>query len=549
MPSDVRPPEGAIRRIHLAIAILFILLLAVFVFRYRSEGATFGPYSTRYLVGLIAPFLALSTLLLLAGRARTRRRVSAPIAGAVAAAALLAGWVWAFTVSDEYVSIGMMLLVPATLLSIWSCARGAVEPLMAGSIVMLAGMGLFLPELPGLVSRDPLVVWGDNTTFATLFPRQPPFMGEGGRLRPSLDVLMRAPEYPRGARLVTESNGFRNTGPIPRVPADGEYRILSLGDSFSTGYCADQDAFFGSLLQKELSTRLTPKRRVRVLNAEVSDPAYGLWYLQNHGMDWHPSLVIYGLSGNDAMQAEQFFGDGRLFRLEGGRLVPNPGFDPALPAAWDRFEQFAYPAPGAPPAGWRGATAASFARKLARFRIFDRLGRALTTGRQTPVDMPGYASSWERLDGRKRLVDGSSDIGFFYRPGGPPIEAMHTALFGLLDAMAATARDGGARFLLVIHPQRYQVQPRDWDAIARRWNLDPADFDLRLEDRRLAAFCTARGLDCCDPVEAFAAAARENGVGLYLPGGDMHYDRLGHQIAAAAAASCVERLTAAAQRP
>src|SRR5262249_10866486 len=134
-----------------------------------------------------------------------------------------------------------------------------------------------------------------------------------------------------------------------------------------------------------------------------------------------------------------------------------------------------------------------------------------------PVDMPEYATAYERADGRKRLIDGSANLGFSYRPGGEPIERMHAAFADLLVAMDATARRGGARFVLVVHPERYQAQPADWDLLARRWSLRPSDFDLELSNRRLAALAAAQGIEICDLLQAFRLAAASGD--LYLPAG------------------------------
>ncbi|HKY31368.1 MAG TPA: hypothetical protein VJV23_02445 [Candidatus Polarisedimenticolia bacterium] len=544
MPTEPSSPQALIRRTHRLAGLLFLVLAGVFVFKYRSEGAALGPYSTRYWLGVIAPYAALAVALVAAGRGvpRGRRRSSGPIPApalwTTAAATLAAGWFWAFRIADELVSVGMMVLVPLVLLALLGRLTGAVEPLLAGGVAAAAGIALFAVELPGALSRPALVVWGDDATFATLFPKEPPFLGEGGRLRPRLDVLMRAPEYRTGARLATDRHGFRNVQDVPAEPSAGEHRILSLGDSFSTGYCADQEEFFGSLLEKEISSLLPPGRSVRVLNAEVSDPAYGLLYLQEHGLSFRPHLIVYGLSGNDAMQAEQFLGPDRLFHLREGRLEPNPGFDPSVPSAWDRFSWFAYPRAGSPSSSLV-EPAAVLARKLLRFRLLHGLLAPALDGRHRPADMPGYASAYEQADGRKRLIDGASNLGLFYRPGGGPVEAMHAALLDLLDAMEEAARRGGARFLVVVHPQRYQVQTPDWEFLVRRWGLDPAEFDLRLYNRRLAEGCTQRGLDCCDLVEGFATAWRRDPASLYLPGGDTHFSRLGHRTAAALAAECV----------
>jgi hypothetical protein len=154
--------------------------------------------------------------------------------------------------------------------------------------------------------------------------------------------------------------------------------------------------------------------------------------------------------------------------------------------------------------------------------------------------MPSYAEAYESRDGHKRLIDGSANLGFFYRKRLEPVETMHAVSEDLLGRMNREAMQGGARFLLVIFPQRYQVQPRDWEAMRRRWSLKEDDFDLTLANRRLAEFCRREGIACCDLLEPFRReAARQS---LYLPEGDTHFNRHGHQVAAAAAARCVESL-------
>jgi len=311
--------------------------------------------------------------------------------------------------------------------------------------IAAAGCLLFAAELVEHPFGTSLAVWGDESTFATLFPREPPFIGPGGRLRPGLDVRMRAPEYRQGARLVTNSAGFRNESEFAARPEAGVLRPLSLGDSFSTGFCADQEAFFGAMLEKLLNSS-RPLGRVEIMNAEVSDPAYGLHYLQSHGMGYLPSVVIYGLSGNDMMQAEQFLGEDRLFR-------PNPGFDPAIGSAWSRFRDYAYPTAGDPD-GSSPRLASAFLTKLTR--LLSSLAAHAEREAARPVAMPSYAEEYERADGRKRLIDAAANLGFHYRSGARTLEPFYRATFDLLTAMDRTARDKSASFLLVIHPSRLQ---------------------------------------------------------------------------------------------
>src|SRR5262245_11994581 len=421
-PGEARV-ESLLRAIHAGLLMLFIAVGTAFVIKYRSEDPVFGPYSLRYLGGVIVPWiLAAATVALLelrrrprsAGSPTERPRVPVRIAVVVAVAATAAGAAYSLKISDEYVSVVFLLLTPGLVAFLWAESSLGAEPLMASGLLLAMGITLFAIELPSLMSGSPLVVWGDGSTFATVFLMEPPFIGPGGRLRPRVDASMRAPEYPRGARIVTDGSGFRNSNEVAAEPAPGETRVLSLGDSFSTGYCADQESFFGTLLERALA-KADPTRRISVLNAEVSDPAYGLMYLQAHGMALRPAIVVFGLSGNDVMQAEQFFGADRLFSWDDHRrLQRNPDFDAGEQSAWDRYRDFVYPAPGEGGADFP-RVAPLMLSKLARFRAFSWLAGAAGRERQRPVVMPSYAERYEREDGHKRLIDGMANLGFYYK--------------------------------------------------------------------------------------------------------------------------------------
>lgn len=548
-PEETQGQERIERLIGSAFRVTLLILIAVgapFVLGYRSEAPTWGPFTARYLFGVLIPFAIIALFALAAALAWdfVAHRLAAGAGRLPRLAAIVLFWgaglatiAYAAFISDEHVSVLMALLAPGALALAWHASFRGVSAFLTLTPILLFAIALFGAELATGAAR-PLAVWGDASTFATLFPREAPFIGPGGRLRPKLDTRMRAPEYPAGAAIVTNAEGFRNRNEfaIPR-PWD-EVRVLSLGDSFSTGFCADQDHFFGSLLEEEMRA---VSERVRVMNAEVSDPAYGLHYLQAHGMRYMPGLVVYGLSGNDIMQAEQFYGPDRLFQLtEEGKLEANPAFDPAIDDAWTRYSGFTYKVAGDPSAE-PSRIATVILGKLARFRLFAMLGSASRRQGSRPVPMPGYAADFERGDGRKRLVDGASNLAFFYRPGGAPVEAMYSAFFDLLRQMQKTAAAGGARFILVLHPSRLATQPQDWEVMKQRWNLEEEDFDLTLPDQRIAEFCRHEGIALCDLREDFITDA-SRGKNLYLPGGDTHYSRDGHAVAAAAAARCVRPL-------
>ena len=85
-----------------------------------------------------------------------------------------------------------------------------------------------------------------------------------GSLAPGMDVLTVGLDTPLPRRLRTNSWGFRNSADFPREKPPGELRVLSLGDSYSTGYHLGQERFLGPLLERRLGSALAG-RTVRLL--------------------------------------------------------------------------------------------------------------------------------------------------------------------------------------------------------------------------------------------------------------------------------------------
>jgi hypothetical protein len=136
----------------------------------------------------------------------------------------------------------------------------------------------------------------------------------------------------------------------------------------------------------------------------------------------------------------------------------------------------------------------------------------------------------EAKDGRKRLLDGYANLGFFFSAGSRVVEPMWERFFEILQEMDQTARSEGAVFVLVIFPQRFQVQPRDWQVMCDHAGLVSRDFDLELPERRILDYCRQHGILCLDLLEPMRQAAATQD--LYLPAGDMHFNQVGTRIAA-----------------
>jgi len=516
---------------------------------YQSWKPAVGPYSVSYLAGVLIPFFILAALqVALSLRTPPGRKERVPRATliAVLVVATLGGLVWALRIPEPRSAVFVIFWVPAVALLAFYRWLGAPELALSGVGPLALLTLLFAGELP-MHPLLPVVNWGDVSSMSYLFPTHEPYSGKGGRLRPNLRARMRSAEYPGGAVLVTNEDGFRNTETVPLRAAPGEYRILSLGDSQSCGYGATQGAFFGPFVEARLRS-LPSNPDVKVLSAEVSDPAYALYYLQQHGLSYAPDLVIYGLSGNDVMQCAQFAGPKRRFRFrDDGLLEPNPTYPyregsapPDADSLVAELQDWMYPATCPSSSrlelgqGPQRDSRPSLRSALPAFQLLRRLS---PFDRDPSVVMPSFAANFEASDGHKRLIDGYANLGHYYLRNPQRTAGVNSAVKPVLRGLKRACDAAGARFLLVLFPQRYQVAPADWDVMRAFWNLDAADFDLSLLNRELADFAASEGIELLDLLDVFREGARVRS--LYLPAGDMHLNRRGHELAAQVTARVV----------
>lgn len=142
--------------------------------------------------------------------------------------------------------------------------------------------------------------------------------------------------------------------------------------------------------------------------------------------------------------------------------------------------------------------------------------------RRAPQAVRSYWREYEQ----PRLIDGNG-IAMHLTPAPPEIERVYQLLFRLLKAYDGVCRAHDARFAVMIHSQRYQIQPRDLAATMETYALRPSHFDLMQPNRRIAEFCRREGIPCFDPTRAMAATHARFGAQLFMPRGDMHWNARG----------------------
>jgi len=420
------------------------------------------------------------------------------------------------------------------------------------SYVALTGvcLVLVLPDVVGSVlegrrlADHRLPRWRDQ--FRHRWPDAEPFISAGGRLQPGLDLEVYTDDPSRRSyHMKTNSEGFRNDREFSLVPKPGELRVLNLGDSFSIGYGVGQERFIGSLLESRWR-RNFPERDVSVMNAEVSDPAYGLLYLQRYGIRYAPNFVLYVYVDNDSHQAYLPIEAKGIFSLD------SQGEVHTHPIGWaesrrrtretqERFARYLYPRTSLERIRlrtWMDASTKDLRELRSMGPAFTWLAR-LRERNARDGELTGTSSlETSHTSGHLRLVDFGSNWGMLYKRGHEMTAPLYANLFAVLESMHRTASKHGAVFVFIYLPRREQVQERDWQRFHTFWNLDPDDFDLDLEASTLKAFCGEKGIPFVDTTPALRVAAAQRNLFIR---NDSHFNEHGQAAAAAAIFEFMQR--------
>ena len=408
--------------------------------------------------------------------------------------------------------------------------------LILGSPSILFGILLSSTELLMITQNflnrklgNDIIHWDAGGAFTNNhFSKSYPFIGPGGRLKPNLNSQLSSPSTKKGVKIITNSIGFRNQKEIIEKKVN-HLRILNLGDSQSIGYGIDQNRFFGPRIKAHIK-KTVPNIDVEVINAEVSDPAYGAWYYKKYGYKYKPDIVVFGLSVNDILQSGMFYGQNDRFILSNqGDLIANEGFNPDTSINYFKlYESFKYTEKKARLES-KEKLSVGWVYSLSKF-YFIRIASKLTKKyiyNESEINTNNYSESFEKEDPYKRMIDGSHNLGFFYKKSNIYIEEFYKDFFDLILYMNEKVQENNGTFILFIHPYRYQVNDEDWSQLSKTWNLNEDEFDLRLRNRRIAEFCNKNKIKFVDIIDHFEINSNQ----LYLSK-DVHYNNTGHDLAA-----------------
>lgn len=367
-------------------------------------------------------------------------------------------------------------------------------------------------------------------------------LGPGGFLKEGF-VGQVEDGYGHTVPWINNAQGFRSEREFPVPAAPNTYRILSLGDSFTGGYRVGQHQTFSFLLEQSLS-EAHPDRNIEVMVSVIEEPLTGVYYLASRGIDYAPNLVLFGITlGNDLAQVHANMGqtydvtddfpfvvklDDRDSRPDWVRQIESQTLPAGCVTPRSASRKTARPA-------WQDVYPWWPRRELRLVTLLSRVG-----GRRRYDAPQTVVSNWEEYNA-PRLFD-SNGLGMFLKYPPESVRAAYDQLFKTLSALNRFCQAKHLDLLVVIFPQRFQVQDPDWERTVEVYGLRPEYFDRELPNRQIADFCARHDIECLDPTESMRAARTRVGKNFYLPNHDMHWNARGQSALAAALLPAVERI-------
>jgi len=287
--------------------------------------------------------------------------------------------------------------------------------------------------------------------------------------------------------LATNARGLREDESVGYEKPKGTKRVLLVGDSFTLGYTVDRPDTLSELLEARMRAE---GRDVQVINGGTegySTDQEVLW-LRGEGVKYDPDVVVLQMYENDVF----WNGQERYLRY------PKPKLRADLPPRVAMKGTGELPDPGLEP--W-------VERKTALGNLFGGLLSSPT------VPMLQGARPIPR-EWAVRIRDGEPEDGW------PETQAA-------LRAFRAVTQDRGLGALVLVIPDKAQVDPRAREAIAGAIG-NPA-YDPGRPYRGMIAAAEAAGLQVVDPLPAMIEAARGGEHQLYFAR-DWHTNALGNRV-------------------
>ncbi|MAG15655.1 hypothetical protein CMO88_01190 [Candidatus Woesearchaeota archaeon] len=275
----------------------------------------------------------------------------------------------------------------------------------------------------------------------------------------------------------TNSMGFRNE----EIGEKEKDRILIAGDSFALGVGVEQEETFSALLGKQLVD-------YEVINVGV--PSYETWrekvYLQNNKLE--PDIVILAFFHNDINGNENE--NICMSNVRKGYLVNDNYANMPLP--------------------------------LFNLRIF------LNTKAESYCMLKDNALNIKSRLTKRELepaIQGSLLTYFTKEPyKGKTAENWNTTK-RLLKETAEVVKESGSEFIILIIPDKFQVEEDSWKPLTERYGITSKDFDMEKLNRLIKEFGEESSITVIDPLPQLREAEEK----VYYDF-DRHFNEKGNKI-------------------
>jgi hypothetical protein len=339
-------------------------------------------------------------------------------------------------------------------------------------------------------------------------------LGQGGYLRENFTGYV-TDGLGGTVRWHNNASGFRHDQEVSQEPPPGVLRILSMGDSFAAGYRVGQEETFSFLLEQWINQKLG---KSEVLVSEIEEPITGLYYLNKSGLTFHPHIVLMGITiGNDLTQSYIALDPrgGYTLKMDNGNVTIDKT---AGSIGVTSFENYEIPESYFHIPSKLEIDIINMKNYFKKYHLTRRLYQ----------DREGIMS-WYQKQNRPKIFDMTNGLAMFLKPLPPMVEEAYERLFKIILATQMLCNQHHIVFAVELFPQRFQVQPRDWDNAVEKYSLKKSGFDLMEPNRKIREFCREHKINFIDPTEAMAQRFAFTGKNMYLPNGDMHWNREGHR--------------------
>ena len=321
-----------------------------------------------------------------------------------------------------------------------------------------------------------------------------PFQALHERLRPNLDRVIVGDFREFKYHLTTNNEGFRNSTLTP--PEDNDYDIIFLGDSMTCGIGVDDKDTIPAITGNTLGAK--------VLNAGCH--GYSTWdeFILSREIvkKYKPEIVVLDFyAGNDPYQDLSDCLNDYRYLYDHNKSLP-------------LFRQL--PAPKDPVSNLLNQIKGSLIQNSSIFNCIRRLSSNNFFNHLLP-----------RLGFYK--FEAAADINVFskHSSSGRQQSMWKATRDAILMIKGELARNN-VQLVVMFIPDRLQVESPYWDQWARKYDLDPNDYDLTLPNRWMRTLCQKLRVPFIDPTEALKAEY-SNGHMVYWKL-DGHLTKRGNQV-------------------